>query len=33
MEALRIPKHPESPTWDYDEEGDVLYIAVGTPAA
>lgn len=31
MEALRILEKPESLTWDYDEEGDVLYISVGEP--
>jgi uncharacterized protein YuzE len=29
MEALKILEKPESLTWDYDEEADVLYIAVG----
>lgn len=31
MEALRILEKPETLTWDYDEEGDVLYISVGEP--
>lgn len=31
MEALRILEKPENLTWDYDEEGDVLYISVGEP--
>lgn len=31
MDALRILEKPESLSWDYDEEGDVLYIAVGEP--
>jgi len=31
MEALRILEKPESLSWDYDEEGDVLYISVGEP--
>lgn len=31
MEALRILERPESLTWEYDEEGDVLYISVGEP--
>jgi uncharacterized protein YuzE len=31
MDALRILEKPESLSWDYDEEGDVLYISVGEP--
>lgn len=31
MEAMKILEKPESLTWDYDEEADVLYIAVGEP--
>ncbi len=31
MEALKILEKPETLTWDYDEEGDVLYISVGEP--
>ena len=31
MEALRILEKPESLSWEYDEEGDVLYISVGEP--
>lgn len=31
MEALRILNGAESLSWEYDEEGDVLYIAVGDP--
>jgi uncharacterized protein YuzE len=31
MEALRILEKPENLSWDYDEEGDVLYISVGEP--
>lgn len=31
MEALRILEKPETLTWEYDEEGDVLYISVGDP--
>jgi hypothetical protein len=31
MEALRILEKPEHLTWEYDEEGDVLYISVGEP--
>jgi uncharacterized protein YuzE len=31
MEALRILEKPDALTWEYDEEGDVLYISVGEP--
>lgn len=31
MEALRILESPDSQSWEYDEEGDVLYISVGDP--
>lgn len=31
MEALKILDAPESLSWEYDEEADVLYIAVGEP--
>ena len=31
MDALRILEKPETLTWEYDEEGDVLYISVGEP--
>ena len=31
MEALRILEKPGTLTWEYDEEGDVLYISVGDP--
>jgi uncharacterized protein YuzE len=31
MEALRILDAPESLSWEYDEEADVLYIAIGEP--
>jgi len=31
MEALRILEKPDTLTWEYDEEGDVLYISVGEP--
>ena len=31
MDALRILESPESLTWEYDEEGDVLHIAIGEP--
>lgn len=29
MEALRILEKPAAISWDYDEEGDVLYLSVG----
>jgi len=29
MEALKILADPESLTWEYDEDGDVLYISIG----
>jgi uncharacterized protein YuzE len=31
MEALRILENPGALTWEYDEEGDVLYISIGDP--
>mgnify|MGYP006298298209 CR=1 FL=1 len=31
MEALRILERPDSLSWEYDEEADVLYIAIGQP--
>jgi len=31
MDALRILEKPDALTWEYDEEGDVLYISVGEP--
>ena len=31
MEALKILEAPESLSWNYDEEGDVLYISIGKP--
>lgn len=31
MEALKILEKPSEITWSYDEEADVLYIAVGEP--
>ncbi len=31
MEALKILDKPRSITWEYDEEGDVLYLSVGEP--
>jgi uncharacterized protein YuzE len=31
MDALRILEKPGALTWEYDEEGDVLYISIGDP--
>lgn len=31
MEAVRIEEKTTDLMWDYDEEGDVLYISVGQP--
>jgi uncharacterized protein YuzE len=31
MDALRILEKPDALTWEYDEEGDVLYISIGDP--
>ena len=31
MEAVKILEKPSSITWDYDEEADVLYLAIGKP--
>jgi uncharacterized protein YuzE len=31
MEAIKILEKPSSITWDYDEEADVLYLAIGGP--
>ena len=31
MEALRILDTPDMLSWEYDEDGDVLYISVGEP--
>lgn len=31
MDALRILEKPDTLTWEYDEDGDVLYISVGEP--
>lgn len=31
MEAMRIAEKTTDLSWDYDEEGDVLYISVGQP--
>jgi len=31
MEAIKILEREENLSWDYDEEADVLYIAIGEP--
>jgi uncharacterized protein YuzE len=31
MEALKILERSQNLDWDYDEEGDVLYLSVGKP--
>jgi uncharacterized protein YuzE len=31
MEALKILQRSQNLDWDYDEEGDVLYLSVGKP--
>lgn len=31
MNALKILERPQSLTWDYDAEADVLYLSVGEP--
>lgn len=31
MEAVKILERPATLDWDYDEEADVLYVAVGEP--
>lgn len=31
MEALKILEKPSNISWDYDEDADVLYIALGEP--
>jgi uncharacterized protein YuzE len=31
MEAVKILERPAAITWDYDEEADVLYLAMGEP--
>jgi uncharacterized protein YuzE len=31
MEAVKILEKPESITWEYDEDADVLYLSVGEP--
>ena len=31
MEVLKILDKPDTIDWEYDEEADVLYLAVGTP--
>jgi len=29
--VVKIPEKPTTITWDYDEEGDVLYLSIGEP--
>ncbi len=31
MEALKILETSETITWEYDEDGDVLYLSIGEP--
>lgn len=31
MEAIKILERPAAISWDYDEEADVLYLAMGEP--
>ncbi|MGH7572353.1 MAG: DUF2283 domain-containing protein [Gemmatimonadota bacterium] len=31
METLKILEKPDSITWEYDEEADVLYLSMGAP--
>ena len=31
METIRILEKPTAITWDYDEDADVLYLALGEP--
>lgn len=31
MDTLKIMEKKENLNWDYDEEGDVLYISIGEP--
>ncbi len=31
METVKILEKPASLSWDYDEEADMLYLAVGEP--
>ena len=31
METLKILERPDSITWEYDQEADVLYLSVGAP--
>lgn len=31
MDTLKILEKPDSITWDYDREADVLYLSVGDP--
>lgn len=31
METIKILEKPVAITWDYDEDADVLYLAIGEP--
>jgi len=31
MQAIKILEKPSVITWDYDAEGDVLYLSIGEP--
>jgi uncharacterized protein YuzE len=31
MDTLKIMEKKENLSWDYDEDGDVLYISIGEP--
>ena len=31
METVKILEKPDSISWEYDEEADVLYLSVGAP--
>jgi uncharacterized protein YuzE len=31
MEAVKILEKPDSITWEYDEDADVLYLSIGEP--
>jgi uncharacterized protein YuzE len=33
METLKIAERPTNVNWDYDDQGDVLYISIGQPSA
>ena len=33
MDPLKIVEHAADVSWEYDEEGDVLYLSLGGPAS